>query len=95
MTSVQFFILYTEGWRHVCSLDILGLSAIIWPNVQVWLILRLAGVVVSESGECVCYIRHHRQVHFAVVVFPIKIQPQVPFAVPIAGNFVVLSEDYN
>ena len=46
-----------------------------------------------ESFERVCYLRHHLKLHLVVVVVPIRIQPQVPFALPIVGGFVVLSED--
>ena len=86
-------IFFNEGWIHIWSLHILRPHAISWLNVRVWLMLRLAGVVVSESGDCISYIRQNQQAHFAVVVVPIEIQTQVLFALPILGYFVVLSED--
>ena len=33
--------------------------------------------------------------YLAVVIFPIKIYTQVPFAPPIVGDFVVISEDFH
>ena len=69
----NFFILFTEGWKHACSLRILSLCAISWLNVQVWLILLLVGLVVPESGERVCYICQHRLEQFSVVLVRIGI----------------------
>ena len=50
----------------------------------------MQGVVVSESCECVCYIGHHLQVYLVVAVVTIKIQPQIPFVLPIVVSFLVL-----
>ena len=72
-------MLFTEGWRLVCCLSILGLCAILWLDVRVWLILRLAGVFVTESSYGICHIPQHQQVQLAVVVVPIKIQTEVLF----------------
>ena len=71
VTSYNFFIGYTEGWRQIFSLHILGLRSINWRNVRVRLVLHIAGVVVSEYCECVCYIRKNLQVYLAVDVVPI------------------------
>ena len=61
--------------------------------MRVWLILRLAWVVSLESCDRFFYIRQNIKVHFAVVVILIKIHSQIPFALPIMGDFVVLLED--
>ena len=95
VTSCKNIIGYTEGWRYVCILHILGLCSISGPNVWVQLVLRLSAVVVSESCECVCYIRQHGPVYLVVAVVPIEIHLQVPFALPIMGNFLVLSENWH
>ena len=61
--------------------------------MRLQLVLHIAGVVVSESCECVCYIQKNLQVYLAVDVVPIEIQPQVSFPLPIAGYFIALFEN--
>ena len=84
---------FTEGLRLVCCFSILGLCVIIWLDVWVWLILRLAEVFVTEYSEGLCHIPQHQQVNLAVVIVPINIQTEVFFALPIDQYFVVLSEN--
>ena len=54
---------------------------------------HIEGVFLSESGERVSYIYQPRQLHLLVVAVQIENQTQVPFALIIVGDFVVLSED--
>ena len=47
------------------------------PLVCFWILSH------SEYCQCVCYIQQHWQVYRVVAVFPIEIQIQVPFSLPI------------
>ena len=43
----NLFMFFAEGWRVVCCFIILDLHSIIWIDVQVELILWLAGLFVT------------------------------------------------